>query len=498
MSRASILAFLVLAGCPPFSTVEPYYSGKGGPNVTAISPPSEVGNVGGGTATIVGSGFGEDPAQVMVQFGSTNAEILSVADGAITVVVPQGTMSAGPVTVTVATPKGYQRVEDGYTYDVGSTYVNQRAYVQVNNFANAGAAAYFGSTGTNGAAEAFGFGTGRYHTPASGFWGVVDYGAQEWKVEQPAMSKFAFGVDDLREEIGPLRLVNPTFEEESFAYCVDFSRDTPRTTVADDGVCDAETYTYDAAVMDFCTYNDSVGVPTYSYEADWPITKDFFSVRGASSEIRVEAPEIGIPGTLVTLPEPAVFTADLGFADPETWSSSTFTDCAEGSNSFVFRWTPSDVTYAPVDTTCVEGAGAAACAPGTIRAVQTYVQITFEVVPYGWFGINSPVKRAIITVPDDFNGTREGSVVEVPKEIIRQLPTVAAPPGGMSISSLNPEIAYGYMFVSALRVTDYAIYSPEKFDGSGKDGGLGGDLVFSYVTGDVGIFPWTNPEDSCL
>jgi hypothetical protein len=80
--------------------------------IASLSPPSGSA-AGGGSVTITGAGFGTDPAQVTVKFGTT-ARVTSVSPTAITVATPAH--AAGTVDVTV-TVNGLSATKTGaYTY----------------------------------------------------------------------------------------------------------------------------------------------------------------------------------------------------------------------------------------------------------------------------------------------------------------------------------------------------------------------------------------------
>ncbi len=126
---------LMATGCKFGDDLQPYYSGKA-PTVSDLSTRSEDGNIGGGTLTISGSGFGTDPGAVTVVFGSQNATVVSVTDSAIEVVVPRGPIEGGDVDVVVGTASGQMRVEEGYRYDTrmgksDDIFENEVAYIAV-------------------------------------------------------------------------------------------------------------------------------------------------------------------------------------------------------------------------------------------------------------------------------------------------------------------------------------------------------------------------------
>ena len=114
---------LLLCGLPSLlvacqgEDLSEYYTGSP-PDVTGLSVDSEPGNVGGQVATLSGSGFGDDPGGVTVVFGANNAELLSVSDSSIELVIPRGPLEGGAVDIRVGTTGGQTTAEGLYTYDV--------------------------------------------------------------------------------------------------------------------------------------------------------------------------------------------------------------------------------------------------------------------------------------------------------------------------------------------------------------------------------------------
>src|SRR5688572_2497257 len=93
---------LVLAACKTGGDgFQPYYDGTP-PTVSDLDIESEPGNAGGRTIAISGSGFGDDPTDVVVILGNHNAEVVDVADGVVTVTTPRGPITGGPVDLVVA------------------------------------------------------------------------------------------------------------------------------------------------------------------------------------------------------------------------------------------------------------------------------------------------------------------------------------------------------------------------------------------------------------
>ena len=135
--RTAVAVALLGSACSFGDTLEPYYSGSA-PELSSLSVTEELGNVGGQTTTISGSGFGDDPALITVVFGSQNARILALTDSTIEVEVPRGPVEGGWVDVTVGTATGQDRSEDAYHYDTRmgaeiDIFENQVAYISVTN-----------------------------------------------------------------------------------------------------------------------------------------------------------------------------------------------------------------------------------------------------------------------------------------------------------------------------------------------------------------------------
>jgi len=180
-----IVVLLALAGCVQAAHFEPYYEDQSDPEIIGVDPASEEGNGGGTLVTITGSGFGDDPSDIVVQFGRHNAEIYSVSDSAIEVYTPKGPITGGPVDILVATPTGYTECippgtsgyDSGcsvdYTYDVGTLsgdsdfYTGQEHFLLIHNLwyscyggmydnpsiGGCDTIAYFGQTGLDGIGE---------------------------------------------------------------------------------------------------------------------------------------------------------------------------------------------------------------------------------------------------------------------------------------------------------------------------------------------------------
>ncbi len=529
-----------IVGCSLFDSArEPYYADWSPPVVSAVEPASEVGNVGGGTVVIRGSGFPDDPNQLVVTFGDASATIVSVSSNEVTVVVPSGPISGGAVPVRVATAGGYVALDGGYTYEVGDIYDREFAYIQVNNFwesclggmsgrldeelaVGCEDIAYFGYTGMTGQAEALDFAWPRAHSPGIGWAGASDLGGETWVIQRPSQSDFVSGVDELHRDVGTVRLRNPFWEgedpwcvdmEPTFAYRFGGSAEFPDAVVVQDAAtptgqqadqCADGELEYDLAELQLCPQSDADGVPTYVSEADWPVKKNFFQAAGRGqnvpAEIFVTAPTVGVSDVPVLLPESVYVSAPEGFGSvltdgtptPNFWGIATTEGCFDDDGNgerlddiaFAFEWTPSEALRGDIGEREVDG-----YVEGAVTGVNSYVRVTISQLSFNWFGTTSFPVRATIAVDDRYNydRTRGTSRVEVPAAVMFQFPTVYAPPatGGPGDRSIDPAPSdWGYLIVTVERVTDYAIAAD------------GGDVVFSYATGDFGFFEWVNPTDA--
>lgn len=547
MSMVRVLLLLALSGCALTSTTEPYYGGRWDPpELSGLSVTEEAGNLGGGTVTLSGSGFGDDANQVTVLFGSKNAVIQSISDGAITVTVPAGPLTGGPVDVKVLTATGYASAPEPYVYDVGDVYDAETSFVQVNNFwescygglssrlddayGNLGCntIAYIGYSGIDGRASRYEMPFPRAHSETIGFFGGTDVGNAGWTVQRPGQLGFIFGADDLLEDVGEVTLTNEFWTEEEPGYCADvdslavyyygggdpevpdpygFSLESyiqGRSATAEeiaaeadeataDGRCDDGMRYYQTDTLRFCTADDAVGIPTHSYQADWAPDLNFFAASKRQLRpvsIDLDAPGVGVEGARLRLPEPLVVYNEEGFTplsdDAENaadlWAilpmQYCFDDDGNGErandNALTFAWVPSDI----VNEEGPDGAIA-----------ESWIRVTFTTLVLNWFGTTGYPVRASIVVPDFHEySNRDGySRLEVPAELLYQLPTVQVPEaaggfGGGLLESTTSD--WGYLIVTFERITDYRIPSDD------------GDLVFSYTTGDFGFIDWTNPVDA--
>jgi len=537
-----LTTLLLLPGCALVGGPEGYYStGWKPPEISGLSRSSEEGNLGGGTVEIDGSGFGDDAAQLVVLFGSHNATVVEASDSRLTVTVPGGPITGGEVPVTVATKTGYASAPEPYLYDVGPVGEGQVGFVQINNYwescygglssrlddewADYGGLgcdtiAYIGYVGIDGRADRLSFAYPRLHTETVGFFPATDQGNAEWFIERPGQVSFSFGIDDLHKDIGPVTLHNSFWEDEA-GVCTDVddlaayrygggaedynepfsvqSAFVPATLNADDPDRCAENggLWYDSSQMEFCTSDDVDGLPLWTYEADWPVVRNFFQSHNRQLNpvtISMDAPEVGIVGQELSLPEPLVVYNIQGVtpiaSDQETagdlWAllplEGCFDDEDNGENlddiALEFTWLPSDVSY-------TEG--------GAVLESQTYVRVTLTALSLNWFGTTGYPARAVLTVPDVHERDRDGfSHIEIPAEVLYQLPTVVTPEDSPDplVDSYDPN--WGYLLITFDRVTEYSLAATA---GEGDNAKSIGNVVFSYSTGDFGFTGWKNPAD---
>lgn len=540
MRSTASLILLVLSGCS-FSSQEGYYdSDWDPPKVSSVSPDGEEGNVGTGTATISGSKFGEDASKIVVQFGDENAKILSLTDTSIEVEVPAGPLTGGKVDIRVATETGFVVADDAYDYDVGP-YQDEASYVQVNNFfescygglssrlddewANKLGAlpcqdiAYIGQAGLDGAAERLNFKYPRFHGSSIGFYGGADLGGSDWKISRPGSLNFPSGIDDLHEDLGQVTLRQPAKAGDT--YCSDLdalaefrygggaptyvNEDGETVTgfysgssvqvsslpVAYDGDSCPDRFSYDLGEMAFCAPLPEDGIPSYVYQADWPIPLNFFDPNGdlEPAEVELSVSKVGIESLPIVLPEPLVVHVTEGMAYEESgftntrpngevevatdlWSLAPIDPCFDDNGdgetlddvAFRLEWQPSQAELPEVG--------------GEIKAIESYVRVTLTSLSLTWLGPTAYPVRATITVPDNAGAdTNDGtSFLEIPASVLQQFPDVDA---AVAPSASNPNA--GFLVITVERVTDYVV------DTAGRT-----DLVFSYVTGDFGFFSYSS------
>lgn len=514
-------------------SLDDYYANRKDPTVTTLSVASEKGNLGGGETVISGSGFGSSLTDVIVLFGDENAELLSVTDSEITLLVPRGPITGGAVDVTVATATGNTKSVGAYTYEIGGgLYDDEYGYVQVSNYwescygglssrldteyAEYGGLgcdtfAWIGSSGIEGAASRFDFAYPRIHTNDIGMFlvGASMEGGDTWTVQRPApFPDTSIVLDDIREDIGGITLRNDTWEGREWCADLDdqavyyygggMNGDSPVSISVSDiptgterGNCgDAADAVYQMDELKFCDSVDIDGVRDHVYRPDWPVVANFFAPDRdggvGDTKVSIDVPEVGIQGVEVKLPGSIIVSAAQGFESPlpdvaeagDLWSVGSLGGCFDDDgNGERLDDVAVEFTWEPADRNAVsEGAG--------ILGSRTYVRVTITQSGYNWFGLNGFPMRATITVDDKHEVEGGISHLEIPASILYQFPT-SGQPASFQNSLANPTNPYGFLVVSVERVTDYVLQTEE-----------GEPIVFSYATGDFGLIDWTNPTDA--
>ncbi len=505
-TRFPVLLALLGAGCTFFEEgLDPYYPSGPGPDVSGLDVVSEQGNLGGGIVAVQGSGFGTDASKVVVLFGDKNAEIRSVSESAIEVVVPPGPVACGAVNVTVATESGYDVAEAAYTYDPGPTYGDdagaptiydrESAFVLLQNFrdTNWGEEGWIGLTGVDAYAEFLEFVYPRYHTQNLAVMTAGDQaGSTEWIIEVPGQVSYINGLEDLRLGVDGIDVYNP--QNQGDVDCVEgLSLDPAR--------CDeAGVLTYDLAHLELCEEAWLDPRDRRSYRAEWPVDADFFDWEGG--DVVVTIPEVffndGSTQITLTLPEQMVVRGAEGFGDEDDWTLGSggvgeFTDCFDDDDdsnvetdlddvALRWEWEPSAVEI-PVD-------GEA----GPLISTETYVRFNITIMTLGWIGGESYPIRTTLVVPDrhDYDEETGRSSVEMPVSVFYQFPTADIFFGGGAAGRPTfddpTENRWGYMLISADRITEYRIATDPE-----AGIGLRGDLIVAYVTGDFGLFSYEHP-----
>ncbi|MFT5585120.1 MAG: hypothetical protein ACI9VR_002708, partial [Cognaticolwellia sp.] len=290
--RSSIaLLFLTLAACSS-SERTAYYADIDSVGVDGISgDPFEIGNLGGQQLTITGTGFGDDTDKVSVQFGSLNAEILSVSSSKITVVSPKGPLSGGLVDIRVATAQGQGVLLDAYEYLVNGATENQAGYILINDFwrdsfEDTEEAAWVSGFGFSSSLEWYSFAFPRAHMGSIGWLGGNDSTGPEWVVQTPAYRPFVQAVDSLRKAMpSDIALTNPA---ATGSTCISWQPDTldqngnviPAGWV--EGECEAATSrSYNHGRLEYCEVQE-FETNTNRYAAEWPIQTPFMVPVGES------------------------------------------------------------------------------------------------------------------------------------------------------------------------------------------------------------------------
>jgi hypothetical protein len=282
---------------------------------------------------------------------------------------------------------------------------------------------------------------------------------------------------------------------------------------AEDGTClEAQGHRlYDRRQMNFCETHEADTPSTQDFVADWPLGRTFFVGLDENSSGVMELDEtavsnvtVDVPGLAINqsvkLPPPFTVTGTQGFNDTgvggdfSLWGLMDLETCGDSDESGEFNLDDAVATFEwrPFNGDLSEG--------GYIRAARTYVKFTLNVLDIGWFGGVGSSIRATITVADDNNYDPETnrSNVEIPASVLYQFPNIDNEWGTESAVGLSSsfnwgdplDTKFGYLVVTADRVTEYTIYTPE----------LDGDVVFAYASGDFGFLGWENPllePDDC-
>jgi len=329
-----LLPSLLLAACS--NNLEPYYSGAA-PSISGLSVDGQVGTLPGQTVIIDGSNFGGDPRAVTVVFGNLNAEIITASEDTLTVTVPHGPVSGGPVAVSVGTAGGRDRLEGAYTYERPDRAENQIAYITIANNGtsclsgrfndtlpdNVGCdfIAFTGDTGIYSRAEGFDFLFPDAHIPFSlgdsGFAQANSLSWEEWAVIPQPFALNSFDLENDTENqrlgLGKITLTNPLLEGET--ACVDLGTFASYTynggdelsSSVEDGYlvnntsvggttvdlsegldCDSEEYETklgkglaredDLSVLELCETDEYETSNTYVYQSDWLANESFFQI----------------------------------------------------------------------------------------------------------------------------------------------------------------------------------------------------------------------------
>jgi hypothetical protein len=306
----------------------------------------------------------------------------------------------------------------------------------------------------------------------------------------------------------------PPFEITGAGSPVDSSLGTSllENSPAEDGTClEADgRRLYDRRQMNFCETHEADMVHTQDFQADWPLGETFFgrlANNGSgdpemdstkSSKITVDVPGLGLHQS-VRLPPPLTIAGVQGFDDPgignaDFWGLMALKTCDDSDESGGFDLDDAAATFEwrPFLGELTDG--------GVVRASRTYVRFTLNVLDIGWFGGVGTSIRATITVDDmnDYDEDTELSRVTIPASVLYQFPKINEQWGTESTVGLSSrmnwgsplETGYGYLVVTADRVTEYTLYTSE----------LDGDVVFAYASGDFGFLGWDNPlidPDGC-
>lgn len=550
--RTTLLAFLpgMLTACQLFSSpFDEYYGDGSAPTISAVEPVSSVGNVGGEIVTISGSNFGKEPKAVLVMFGNSNAQIVSLSDNEIQVRAPRGPLSGGAVDVKVGTAGGQSRADDGFEYQVNRELDQELAYIAVSNdyfscYAGAGSPvrqgcetfAYSGYTGLEGYSEFLEYAFPRLHTSQlgskGGFAGNHDESPGRWTVENPPHDINTFDLEGLYEDrrinIGEFFLRNDELDGEQ--YCVnenEFASYTYPGGVESDGTyfppstlsysgdltdseCDASrSVEYDIDEVRFCQVQDYNEPYKYAYESDWPVGAYFFTNDKDWSDLDDLGPveiEVHLPGIAdengigagdefakLTLPEYSVFTAYRGSGTSGDDVQGLFLQkaCDDTNGDGAFTLDDALVRWEWTPSSFEQEITDRASAQyGDVTSVRTYVRATLSLFTLGWLGGEGTPLRATITVEDDHNFDPETGVsyLELPAGVIYQFPTTFDDLGLESgPGGVGTTMQWGQPNRADYGYTVAAMERVTEYTIKAKVDGREGDIVFAYSTGDMGL-----------
>jgi hypothetical protein len=339
-----ILTALALTGCLGDSDLPAYYDGGPAPEPTVISQHTELGNVGGDVVEIQGKNFGGNLNAITVVFGSQNAEILSVSEDTLRVIVPQGPIQGGRVDVSIATVSGQGFLPGGYGYDVGEILSDEVGYILVNDLwqsclggigqggsAGCNTIAYNGHTGIEGrAAFLDDIKFPNVHSMYVGWAGGSDMSWGQWRVQAPGQMANSFDMESsfeniLFEDVAGFSLYNEAWdssalrEDQDEEWCTQInqmdrhrfsggivdgvymppfevtgagqvsSEDMGTSFLNDMTSGDEETCedangqrAYSRSRLPFCETNESDMPNTSVYAADWPVGRSFFGNKKTS------------------------------------------------------------------------------------------------------------------------------------------------------------------------------------------------------------------------
>lgn len=554
-ARKAILLLALLAACGEVNLGDPltayYPEGGTAPEISDVTPASEVGNGGGQTATIQGSGFGTDPDVVTVVIGNRNAEILDIADDEMLVRVPHGPFEGGAVDVKVGTSEGQAVSSGGYTFEVPSVTEDEVAYILAinatasclggleNDAPNAletGCAdfAYMGLNGITGGAEFLDLIYPRFHTPNLGFWGGGD-SSEGWVVEAPGQASFVEGIDSFYNEdiIDHFTLTNPALD--GMTWCADIGRlgtysyagevdedgeeiyaaasydpvnpedETERLNI-DDDVCDAKAaqVQYPLDTLEFCRPPETGTLgETYStaFRADWPLTANFFSTfneRDGELDgdtpliVSLDVPQAKLEGVLLDLPERALFEGTLGFAYSSSGSSRQRTLWGVGDLQ-VCNDSDEDGEITLADT-ALQWSWEPAKESDAER-LAAIDELNGEGVVTD---VNTTVKVSLVYLNIGWlsgEGTAMQASIEVPDE-----DGVVSLPGSVlyQFPNLSGQGASAFKVGDPL-INDYGILIAtidRVTEYRMYSEALGHDVIFAYDVSDLGFFNWSNPMDA--